>query len=128
MIKSTILSDLVRHLEANTQIPTVLFDFYVLNKETIPAILIKDVKDETNTVAFEVIEHNLSINIEIITPSYKKADEKIKDVLNALKTFQSNFSKKELITISQEMELSDFEYQQSTISIKITYNTNPWEA
>lgn len=63
MIKSTILSDLVAHLETHTQMPTVLFDFYVLNKETIPAILIKD---EMELIVFEILKHSLNISHCII--------------------------------------------------------------
>ena len=98
-------------------------------RKDLPIIIIKDTDDTIENDAFASISHALSVEVRMITAKYSASNDIIKAVLNALKGYKSKFLKIEQTSLNREsFELYDDEYILSTITLKIYYKSELWEA
>lgn len=82
-----------------------------------PTIIVTDESDSVESSSFENIKHELSIKLLLIT-EYKNANKLIKQTLEILKNFKSNFVKVELSEINKDgLEIANKTYTQTTISL-----------
>lgn len=104
-----------------------LFQIYTFDESYLPTIIITDESDSVESSSFENIKHELSIKLLLIT-EYKNANNLIKQTLEILKNFKSNFVKFELSEINKDgLEIANKTYTQTTILLNFLYFTNLWE-
>lgn len=128
MQRETIINDLFTLLKPLCK-NVELFLTPVFERKDLPIIIIKDTDDTIENDAFVSISHALSVEIRMITAKYNASNEIIKSVLNALKEYKSKFLKIEQTSLNREnFELYDDEYILSTITLKIYYKSELWEA
>ncbi|QCD44451.1 hypothetical protein [Campylobacter mucosalis] len=128
MKREIIINDLKNHLEAlNHQ--TELFNAFTFEPSDLPLIIIKDTKDDITPYALDVLDHKLSVELNLIATSYQNGNEILKEVLNSLKSFKSKFQMINLSGIDKsELQIYDNEYILITIELLINYKTDLWEA
>ena len=128
MQRETIINDLFTLLKPLCE-NVELFLTPVFERKDLPIIIIKDTDDTIENDAFVSISHALSVEVRMITAKYNASNEIIKAVLNALKEYKSKFLKIEQTSLNREsFELYDDEYILSTITLKIYYKSELWEA
>lgn len=128
MQRETIINDLFTLLKPLCE-NVELFLTPAFERKDLPIIIIKDTDDTIENDAFVSISHALSVEVRMITAKYKASNEIIKAVLNALKEYKSKFLKIEQTSLNREsFELYDDEYILSTITLKIYYKSELWEA
>lgn len=128
MQRETIINDLFTLLKPLCE-NVELFLTPVFERKDLPIIIIKDTDDTIENDAFVSISHALSVEVRIITAKYSASNETIKAVLNALKEYKSKFLRIEQTSLNREsFELYDDEYILSTITLKIYYKSELWEA
>lgn len=128
MQRETIINDLFTLLKPLCE-NVELFLTPVFERKDLPIIIIKDTDDTIENDAFVSISHALSVEVRMITAKYSASNEIIKAVLNALKGYKSKFLKIEQTSLNREsFELYDDEYILSTITIRIYYKSELWEA
>lgn len=128
MQRETIINDLFTLLKPLCE-NVELFLTPVFERKDLPIIIIKDTDDTIENDAFVSISHALSVEVRMITAKYSASNEIIKAVLNALKEYKSKFLKIEQTSLNREsFELYDDEYILSTITLKIYYKSELWEA
>ena len=128
MQRETIINDLFTLLKPLCE-NVELFLTPAFERKDLPIIIIKDTDDTIENDAFVSISHALSVEIRMITAKYNTSNEIIKSVLNALKEYKSKFLKIEQTSLNREnFELYDDEYILSTITLKIYYKSELWEA
>ena len=128
MQRETIINDLFTLLKPLCE-NVELFLTPVFERKDLPIIIIKDTDDTIENDAFVSISHALSVEVRMITAKYSASNEIIKAVLNALKGYKSKFLKIEQTSLNRErFELYDDEYILSTITLKIYYKSELWEA
>lgn len=128
MQRETIINDLFTLLKPLCE-NVELFLTPAFERKDLPIIIIKDTDDTIENDAFVSISHALSVEVRIITAKYSASNEIIKSVLNALKGYKSKFLKIEQTSLNREsFELYDDEYILSTITLKIYYKSELWEA
>ena len=128
MQRETIINDLFTLLKPLCE-NVELFLTPVFERKDLPIIIIKDTDDTIENDAFVSISHALSVEVRMITAKYSASNETIKAVLNALKGYKSKFLKIEQTSLNREsFELYDDEYILSTITLKIYYKSELWEA
>nr|WP_315519612.1 hypothetical protein [uncultured Campylobacter sp.] len=128
MQRETIINDLFTLLKPLCE-NVELFLTPSFERKDLPIIVIKDTDDTIENDAFVSISHALSVEIRMITAKYNASNEIIKSVLSALKEYKSKFLKIEQTSLNREsFELYDDEYILSTITIKIYYKSELWEA
>lgn len=124
-VREQITTDLKKALKdiANVE----LFQIYTFDESYLPTIIITDESDSVESSSFENIKHVLSIKLLLIT-EYKNANNLIKQTLEILKNFKSNFVKVEPSEINKDgLEIANKTYTQTTISLDFLYFTNLWE-
>lgn len=124
-VREQITTDLKKALKdiANVE----LFQIYTFDESYLPTIIITDESDSIESSSFENIKHELSIKLLLIT-EYKNANNLIKQTLEILKNFKSNFVKAQLSEINKDsLEIVNKTYTQTTISLDFLYFTNLWE-
>lgn len=128
MQRETIINDLFTLLKPLCE-NVELFLTPAFERKDLPIIIIKDTDDTIANDAFVSISHALSVEVRMITAKYSASNEIIKAVLNALKGYKSKFLKIEQTSLNREsFELYDDEYILSTITLKIYYKSELWEA
>lgn len=128
MQRETIINDLFTLLKPLCE-NVELFLTPAFERKDLPIIIIKDTDDTIEKDAFVSISHALSVEVRMITTKYNASNEIIKAVLNALKGYKSKFLKIEQTSLNREsFELYDDEYILSTITLKIYYKSELWEA
>lgn len=128
MQRETIINDLFTLLKPLCE-NVELFLTPAFERKDLPIIIIKDTDDTIENDAFVSISHALSVEVRMITAKYKASNEIIKAVLNALKEYKSKFLKIEQTSLNREsFELYDDEYILNTITLKIYYKSELWEA
>lgn len=128
MQRETIINDLFTLLKPLCE-NVELFLTPAFEHKDLPIIIIKDTDDTIENDAFVSISHALSVEVRMITAKYNASNEIIKAVLNALKEYKSKFLKIEQTSLNREsFELYDDEYVLSTITLKIYYKSELWEA
>ena len=128
MQRETIINDLFTLLKPLCE-NVELFLTPAFERKDLPIIIIKDTDDTIENDAFVSISHALSVEVRMITAKYSASNEIIKAVLNALKEYKSKFLKIEQTSLNREsFELYDDEYILSTITLKIYYKSELWEA
>ena len=128
MQRETIINDLFTLLKPLCE-NVELFLTPAFERKDLPIIIIKDTDDTIENDAFASISHALSVEVRMITAKYSASNEIIKAVLNALKGYKSKFLKIEQTSLNREsFELYDDEYILSTITLKIYYKSELWEA
>lgn len=128
MQRETIINDLFTLLKPLCE-NVELFLTPAFERKDLPIIIIKDTDDTIENDAFVSISHALSVEVRMITAKYSASNETIKAVLNALKGYKSKFLKIEQTSLNREsFELYDDEYILSTITLKIYYKSELWEA
>ena len=128
MQRETIINDLFTLLKPLCE-NVELFLTPAFERKDLPIIIIKDTDDTIENDAFVSISHALSVEVRMITAKYNASNEMIKAVLNALKGYKSKFLKIEQTSLNREsFELYDDEYILSTITLKIYYKSELWEA
>lgn len=128
MQRETIINDLFTLLKPLCE-NVELFLTPAFERKDLPIIIIKDTDDTIENDAFVSISHALSVEVRMITAKYNASNEIIKAVLNALKEYKSKFLKIEQTSLNREsFELYDDEYILSTITLKIYYKSELWEA
>lgn len=128
MQRETIINDLFTLLKPLCE-NVELFLTPAFERKDLPIIIIKDTDDTIENDAFVSISHALSVEVRMITAKYNTSNEIIKAVLNALKEYKSKFLKIEQTSLNREsFELYDDEYILNTITLKIYYKSEPWEA
>lgn len=128
MQRETIINDLFTLLKPLCE-NVELFLTPAFERKDLPIIIIKDTDDTIENDAFVSISHALSVEVRMITAKYNASNEIIKAVLNALKGYKSKFLKIEQTSLNREnFELYDDEYILSTITLKIYYKSELWEA
>ncbi|WP_103644897.1 hypothetical protein [Campylobacter concisus] len=128
MQRETIINDLFTLLKPLCE-NVELFLTPAFERKDLPIIIIKDTDDTIENDAFVSISHTLSVEVRMITAKYSASNEIIKAVLNALKDYKSKFLKIEQTSLNREsFELYDDEYILSTITLKIYYKSELWEA
>lgn len=128
MQRETIINDLFTLLKPLCE-NVELFLTPAFERKDLPIIIIKDTDDTIENDAFVSISHALSVEVRMITAKYNASNEIIKAVLNALKEYKSKFLKIEQTSLNREsFELYDDEYILSTITLKIYYKSEFWEA
>ena len=128
MQRETIINDLFTLLKPLCE-NVELFLTPAFERKDLPIIIIKDTDDTIENDAFVSISHALSVEVRMITAKYSASNEIIKAVLNALKGYKSKFLKIEQTSLNREsFELYDDEYILSTITLKIYYKSELWEA
>lgn len=128
MQRETIINDLFTLLKPLCE-NVELFLTPVFERKDLPIIIIKDTDDTIENDAFVSISHALSVEVRMITAKYNASNEIIKAVLNVLKGYKSKFLKIEQTSLNREsFELYDDEYILSTITLKIYYKSELWEA
>lgn len=128
MQRETIINDLFTLLKPLCE-NVELFLTPAFERKDLPIIVIKDTDDTIENDAFVSISHTLSVEVRMITAKYSASNEIIKAVLNALKGYKSKFLKIEQTSLNREsFELYDDEYILSTITLKIYYKSELWEA
>ena len=128
MQRETIINDLFALLKPLCE-NVELFLTPAFERKDLPIIIIKDTDDTIENDAFVSISHALSVEVRMITAKYSASNELIKAVLNALKEYKSKFLKIEQTSLNREsFELYDDEYILSTITLKIYYKSELWEA
>lgn len=128
MKREIIINDLQNHLkQLNYQIE--LFNAFTFEPSDLPLIIIKDTKDDITSYALDVLNHKLSVELNLIALSYQKGNEILKQVLNVLKSFKSKFQTINLTSIDKSnLEIYDNEYILITIELLITYKSELWSA
>lgn len=128
MKRDLIINDLKNHLEQlNHQ--TELFNAFTFEPSDLPLIIIKDTKDDITPCALDVLEHRLSVELNLIAISYQNGNEILKELLSSLKSFKSKFQMISLNGIDKSnLQIYDNEYILITIELLITYKTDLWEA
>lgn len=128
MQRETIINDLFTLLKPLCE-NVELFLTPAFERKDLPIIIIKDTDDTIENDAFASISHALSVELRMITAKYSASNDIIKAVLNALKGYKSKFLKIEQTSLNREsFELYDDEYILSTITLKIYYKSELWEA
>lgn len=128
MQRETIINDLFTLLKPLCE-NVELFLTPAFERKDLPIIIIKDTDDTIENDAFASISHALSVEVRMITAKYSTSNDIIKAVLNALKGYKSKFLKIEQTSLNREsFELYDDEYILSTITLKIYYKSELWEA
>lgn len=128
MQRETIINDLFTLLKPLCE-NVELFLTPAFERKDLPIIIIKDTDDAIENDAFASISHALSVEVRMITAKYSASNDIIKAVLNALKGYKSKFLKIEQTSLNREsFELYDDEYILSTITLKIYYKSELWEA
>ncbi|QPH90190.1 hypothetical protein [Campylobacter concisus] len=128
MQRETIINDLFTLLKPLCE-NVELFLTPAFERKDLPIIIIKDTDDTIENDAFASISHALSVEVRMITAKYSASNDIIKAVLNALKGYKSKFLKIEQTSLNREsFELYDDEYILSTITLKIYYKSELWEA
>nr|DAW80506.1 MAG TPA: minor tail protein [Caudoviricetes sp.] len=128
MQRETIINDLFTLLKPLCE-NVELFLTPAFERKDLPIIIIKDTDDTIENDAFVSISHALNVEVRMITAKYNASNEIIKAVLNALKGYKSKFLKIEQTSLNREsFELYDDEYILSTITLKIYYKSELWEA
>ena len=128
MQRETIINDLFTLLKPLCE-NVELFLTPAFERKDLPMIIIKDTDDTIENDAFVSISHALSVEVRMITAKYSASNDIIKAVLNALKGYKSKFLKIEQTSLNREsFELYDDEYILSTITLKIYYKSELWEA
>ena len=128
MQRETIINDLFTLLKPLCE-NVELFLTPAFERKDLPILIIKDTDDTIETDAFASISHALSVEVRMITAKYSASNDIIKAVLNALKGYKSKFLKIEQTSLNREsFELYDDEYILSTITLKIYYKSELWEA
>nr|DAY32775.1 MAG TPA: minor tail protein [Caudoviricetes sp.] len=128
MQRETIINDLFTLLKPLCE-NVELFLTPAFERKDLPIIVIKDTDDTIENDAFVSMSHALSVEIRMITAKYNASNEIIKTVLSALKEYKSKFLKIEQTSLNREsFELYDGEYILSTITLKIYYKSEIWEA
>jgi hypothetical protein len=128
MQRETIINDLFTLLKPLCE-NVELFLTPAFERKDLPIIIIKDTDDTIENDAFVSISHALSVEVRMITAKYNASNDIIKAVLNALKGYKSKFLKIEQTSLNREsFELYDDEYILSTITLKIYYKSELWEA
>ena len=128
MQRETIINDLFTLLKPLCE-NVELFLTPAFERKDLPIIIIKDTDDTIENDAFVSISHALNVEVRMITAKYNVSNEIIKAVLNALKGYKSKFLKIEQTSLNREsFELYDDEYILSTITLKIYYKSELWEA
>nr|DAJ36788.1 MAG TPA: minor tail protein [Caudoviricetes sp.] len=128
MQRETIINDLFTLLKPLCE-NVELFLTPAFERKDLPIIIIKDTDDTIENDAFVSISHALSVEVRMITAKYSASNDIIKAVLNALKGYKSKFLKIEQTSLNREsFELYDDEYILSTITLKIYYKSELWEA
>lgn len=128
MQRETIINDLFTLLKPLCE-NVELFLTPAFERKDLPIIIIKDTDDTIENDAFVSISHALSVEVRMITAKYSASNEITKAVLKALKEYKSKFLKIEQTSLNREsFELYDDEYILSTITLKIYYKSELWEA
>lgn len=124
--RSQIISELKNHLsELGHNIE--VFEIYVFDKDNLPLIVIKDSDDDVEAASFETIRHTLSVSLVLITSSYSKNDDLVKDVLHKLKSFEYKFNSKSLNAINRSgIQVLDQDYIATEIKLTFSYQTKLW--
>ncbi|MGP1484890.1 MAG: hypothetical protein ACTTJC_02125 [Campylobacter sp.] len=128
MQRDQIINNLAQSLkEASKNVE--IFTTPTFENSDLPLIIIKDLDDNINSDAFNIVSHSLNVEIHIITTTYKKSSEIIKAVLQILKGFKSKFlTIKQTSLNREEFQIYDNEYILSVIGLNFSYKSEVFEA